>query len=155
MPEDILNILKLLFLALLYLFLARVVRVVYLEVTGPRKAASAAPTAPRPPPVTGRPGKPIALRLKVVEPADAEGRTYSLADEVTVGRAPGCGVVLTDDTYVSQLHARIYSQDGDLFVEDLGSTNGTYVNRQRLSGSIRIKKGDRLQIGTTVMEVVR
>jgi pSer/pThr/pTyr-binding forkhead associated (FHA) protein len=154
-PEGILNVLKLLFLALLYLFLARVVRVVYLEVTGPRRAAAfpATPTPATPGPA--RPSKAVALRLRVVEPPEGAGRLYPLGEEVTVGRAPGCGVVLTDDTYVSQLHARIYSQDGDLLVEDLGSTNGTYVNRERLNGSTRIKKGDRLQIGTTVMEVVR
>jgi len=129
-PEGILNLLKLLFLALLYLFLARVLRVVYLEVTGPRRRAAApAPTVER----KAKPGG--ALRLRVVEPPEAQGQVYPVTDEMTVGRAPGCGVVLTDDTYVSQLHARIYAQNGEMFVEDLGSTNGTYVNRQRLSGS--------------------
>ena len=151
MPEGILNLLKLLFLALLYLFLARVLRVVYLEVTGPRRPAAPPSTKPlaRAQKATG------GLRLRVVEPPETQGQIYPVADEMTVGRAPGCGVVLADDTYVSQLHARIYAQNGEIFVEDLGSTNGTYVNRQRLSGSTKLRKGDRLQIGTTVMEVVR
>jgi pSer/pThr/pTyr-binding forkhead associated (FHA) protein len=150
-PEGILNLLKLLFLALLYVFLGRVLRVVYLEVTGPRRPPTPE-KATRPAAVGKSTG---ALRLRVVEPADTQGQIYPVTDEMTVGRAPGCGVVLADDTYVSQLHARIYAQNGEMFVEDLGSTNGTYVNQQRLSGSTKLRKGDRLQIGTTVMEVVR
>jgi hypothetical protein len=156
MPDGILSLLKLLFLALLYLFLARVLRVVYLEVAGPRRPPPTPPVpAGRASGEAGATGKTGSFKLKVLEPKEAQGRVYQLADEVTVGRAPGCGVVLADDTYVSQLHARVYAQDGQLFLEDLGSTNGTYVNRQRLEGSVRLRKGDRLQIGTTVMEVVR
>jgi len=156
MPDGILNLLKLLFLALLYLFLARVLRVVSLEVSGRRPPAP----APLPDPAAARPaaGAPArsggALQLKVLEPKEAEGHVYPLADELTVGRAPGCGVVL-DDTYASQLHARIYKQNGQLYLEDLGSTNGTYVNRQRVTAAVRLRRGDRLQIGTTVMEVAR
>jgi pSer/pThr/pTyr-binding forkhead associated (FHA) protein len=69
-----------------------------------------------------------------------------------VGRAAGCQVTL-DDTYVSQLHARIFHRDGDLFVEDLGSTNGTYLNRAKVSGPMAMKPGDRLQVGSVVLEL--
>ena len=58
-----------------------------------------------------------------------------------------------DDTYVSQLHARVFARDGQYLVEDLGSTNGTYLNRNRVTGSIVMKRGDRLQVGNTVMEL--
>jgi pSer/pThr/pTyr-binding forkhead associated (FHA) protein len=70
-----------------------------------------------------------------------------------VGRAVGCGVALPDDTFVSQLHARVFRRDGDLFVEDLGSTNGTYLNRKKVTAAIALRHGDQLQIGKTTLEV--
>ena len=81
------------------------------------------------------------------------GRTYPLADELTVGRAAGCQVTL-DDTFASQLHARVFSREGQLLVEDLGSTNGTYLNRQKVQGPQVMRRGDRLQVGNTVLELV-
>ena len=66
----------------------------------------------------------------VVEPADQRGRAFPLGAELTVGRAAGCQITL-DDTYASQIHARVFQRDGQFLVEDLGSTNGTYLNRQQ------------------------
>jgi pSer/pThr/pTyr-binding forkhead associated (FHA) protein len=88
----------------------------------------------------------------VIEPAETKGRTYDLAEELTVGRAAGCQITM-DDTYVSQLHARVFRRDGQFYVEDLGSTNGTYLNRKKVTAPIAIRRGDRLQIGKTVMEL--
>lgn len=152
MPEPLLAILKLCALALLYLFFLRVLRAVWAEVGSARVAV-----AP-----TGRPQererRPLARKerpsshLTVVEPAQHRGRSFSLADEVTVGRAAGCQVTLDDD-YASQLHARIFRRDGALYVEDLGSTNGTYLNTRKVSAPMALKRGDRLKIGGTVMEL--
>ena len=94
------------------------------------------------------------LRLKVVEPAADRGRTYDLGDELTVGRAGGCQITL-DDTFVSQLHARVFRRDGQLYVEDLGSTNGTFLNRKKVSSPQPLRRGDRLQIGKTVLELAK
>jgi len=152
-PDSLLTILKFCFLALLYLFFLRVLRAVWAEVSGPRVATAApspAARSSRPRSTGGRGG--AGARLKVIEPADHKGQTYELADELTVGRAGGCQITL-DDTYVSQLHARVYRRDGQLYVEDLGSTNGTYLNRKKVTAPIAIRKGDRLQIGKTVMEL--
>jgi pSer/pThr/pTyr-binding forkhead associated (FHA) protein len=88
----------------------------------------------------------------IVEPSEQRGRTIPLTGEVTVGRAAGCEVTI-DDTYASQLHARLFLRDGQVFVEDLGSTNGTYLNRQKVSGPMVMQHGDRLQVGNTVMEL--
>jgi pSer/pThr/pTyr-binding forkhead associated (FHA) protein len=96
----------------------------------------------------------------VVEPADRKGTAFDLAEELTVGRAAGCQVRV-DDTYASQLHARIFRKDGQLFVEDLGSTNGTYLNRrgtkakEKVTGPVALKLGDRLSVGKTVLEVAK
>ena len=149
MPEPLLTILKFCFLAILYLFFLRVLRAVWAEVTGPPVAA---PAPPRPGRVAIGGGKPPG-RLKVLEPAERRGRTYELGDELTVGRAGGCQVTLEGDNYVSQLHARVFRRDGQFYVEDLGSTNGTYLNRKKVTAPIAIRKGDRLQIGKTVMEL--
>jgi pSer/pThr/pTyr-binding forkhead associated (FHA) protein len=154
-PESLLTILKFCFLALLYLFLLRVVRAVWAEVAGPRAARPAPATATAP--TRGRRDRGSAkgvLRLRVVEPPEQSGRTYDLAEELTVGRAAGCQITL-DDTYASQLHARIFRKDSQLFVEDLGSTNGTYLNRKKVTAPVALRKGDRLQVGKTVMELSR
>ncbi len=157
MPESLLTILKFCFLALLYLFFFRVLRAVWVEVSG-RQAAVAPPVAA---PVGGSRGWAASAapaqkgtRLRVVEPADRRGRTYELADELTVGRAVGCQITLDDDTFVSQLHARLFRRDGQMFVEDLGSTNGTFLNRRKVSSAAPLKRGDQLQVGKTVLELV-
>lgn len=88
----------------------------------------------------------------VLEPPEQRGRTYGLSEELSVGRAAGCQITV-DDTFVSQLHARIYQRDGQFLVEDLGSTNGTYLNRSKVVGTMVIHHGDRLQVGNTVLEL--
>jgi len=162
MSEQLLNILKLCLLALVYLFLVRVLRAVWAEVAVPapangarrrgrRGAAVPAPPA-APAPAKGRKARGAPTELFAVESAGQAGRRYPLGDEITVGRAAGCQVTV-DDTYVSQLHARVFTRDGQLFVEDLGSTNGTYLNRVKVAGPMVMQKGDRLQVGNTVLEV--
>jgi pSer/pThr/pTyr-binding forkhead associated (FHA) protein len=137
----------------LYLFFLRVLRAVWAEVSPVRTAAPV-------PAGTAKPAKKPARKargrsrnaLVVVEPADKKGRAYDLADEITLGRAAGCTVTL-DDNYVSQLHARVTRRDGVLYAEDLGSTNGTYVNGKKLTGEVLLKRGDQVRIGSTVLEV--
>ena len=158
MPDSLLTILKFCFLALLYLFFMRVLRAVWAEMRGATVPAPApAPAAPRASRGWGGASRgggngKGSGRLRVIEPAERKGQTYDLAEELTVGRAGGCQITL-DDTYVSQLHARVFRRDGQLYVEDLGSTNGTYLNRKKVTAPIAIRKGDRLQIGKTVMEL--
>ncbi|MGZ8733629.1 MAG: FHA domain-containing protein [Acidimicrobiia bacterium] len=166
MPESLLTVLKFCLLALVYLFLARVVRVVVLELrsekvptgpvlpatpSAPSAPAAAAPMAAPPAPRRGK-GPGPALQVVVTGPYEAE--IFPLDDEVTVGRAPGCGVVLTDDTFVSQVHARVFRRNRAVLVEDLGSTNGTFVNGDRIDTITRIRKGDTVKFGETVMRVI-
>ena len=149
MPEPLLKLLELCLLALVWLFFLRVLRAVWTEVRGPAVVASRPAASPGRRATPGRRrGNP---RLVVLEPKERKGRTYDLRDEQTVGRAAGCQITL-DDTYVSQLHARVFSKDGAWYVEDLGSTNGTYLNSKRVSGALAIKRGDHVKIGATVLE---
>ena len=152
MPESLLTILKLCLLVLLYLFFFRVLRAVWAEISGPRVVEAAPTTVTSKRKHRERRGGRGGPRLLVVEPTEQKGRTYDLVDEMTVGRAAGCQVVL-DDNYVSQLHTRIFRRDGQLLVEDLGSTNGTYLNNRKVSGPMVMKPGDRLRVGKTVMEL--
>lgn len=157
MPESLLTILKFCFLALLYLFLARVVRVVVLELRAPKVAAvppvqkAAAPLKVE----KEKKGARGALHLRLLEPASRKGEMLGLDSEVTVGRGGGCTLVLADDTFVSTVHARLFSRGADLYVEDLGSRNGTFVNGKVIAGPTIVRRGDRLQFGQTSAEVVR
>ena len=79
-------------------------------------------------------------------------RSSRSGPELTIGRAGGCSIVL-DEQYVSQVHSRVFVRDGAVFAEDLGSTNGTWVNGARAIGQMPARLGDRIQIGNVVMEV--
>jgi pSer/pThr/pTyr-binding forkhead associated (FHA) protein len=156
MPEPLLAVLKLLCLALLYLFFLRVLRAVWAELKPP-------PPAPPPPPPATRRREPAPSKgrrrgggghLVIVAPSEQKGRSFELNGELTVGRAAGCQVAL-EDNYVSQLHARVFTRDGGVWVEDLGSTNGTYLNDQRVSAPLALRRGDQLKVGSTVMELKR
>jgi pSer/pThr/pTyr-binding forkhead associated (FHA) protein len=94
------------------------------------------------------------FHLKVIEPVGHRGTVYDLAEEITVGRAAGCGVHV-EDAYTSNLHARVFRRDGAVWVEDLGSTNGTWVNAEKIDGPTRLGRGDLLQVGGTVFEMAR
>ncbi|MEA2826282.1 MAG: hypothetical protein QOG43_721 [Actinomycetota bacterium] len=164
MPDSVLTILKFCFLALLYLFFVRVLRAVWVEVSGraptARTVAANYGSTPAARPTRSRVGDMRAAvgggkngtKLKVIEPPETRGKVYDLTDELTIGRATGCHITI-DDTYVSQLHARVFKRDGQVFIEDLGSTNGTYVNRTKVTAPLVVRRGDRLQVGKTVMEV--
>jgi len=158
-PESVLTILKFCFLALLYLFLYRVVRVVVREMKAPQPtppvpvAAAPAPAPPRAPAKTPRGRGPG--RLRILAPASHRGEQYSLTDELTVGRGGGCSIVLTDDSFVSTVHARIFRRDGSLYVEDLGSRNGTMLNGAPLEHAEPLRRGDQVQFGNTVAEAVK
>src|SRR5215212_5422762 len=92
------------------------------------------------------------LILEIVEGSEA-GRQLQLDSVLDVGREPTLPLHLDDDTQVSRRHARISVQGGQVVVEDLGSTNGTYVNDQPISSPRALNPGDRVRIGLTVLEL--
>jgi hypothetical protein len=152
-PESVLTVLKFCFLALVYLFLWRVVRVVWKELRAPAVVAAdgaAATPARREPRSHGGP-----VRLRVLEPPTHRGEVVPLDTELTVGRGGGCGLVLADDQFVSTVHARVFRRGKDVYVEDLGSRNGTYVNGKKVATATRVRRGDHVQFGETVAELAR
>ena len=154
--EPLLAVLRLCLLALLYLFFLRVLRAVWTEIRPPKPAPAVASAPIAAPAAKGRrnkvPPAPPGPRLRIVEPAELAGHTFDLSTELTIGRAAGCQVTL-DDNFASQMHARVFQREGQVLVEDLGSTNGTYLNRQKVTGPVALRPGDELQIGNTVMEL--
>lgn len=163
MSDAVLLILRVFLLMLLYLFFLRVVRAVWVEVKAPapvlvpaaggRRERRERARAEKAPSRRGARRATSGPALVVVEPPEERGRIYDLDDtEVTIGRAAACRITV-DDTYVSQLHARVQMVDGQIMVEDLGSTNGTYLNRRRLTGVMVMQRGDKLQVGNTVLEL--
>ena len=153
MPEGLLAILKFCFLAGLWLFFVRVVRVAWAEVHAPA-ASSPAPAQAGAAPAAAAPAG-GAARVTIVEPAQRRGSSYELGQELKLGRSSDCHISLSEDSFVSQAHARLYRQGGKVWLEDLGSTNGTYLNSAKVSAPAVLHRGDRIQLGRTVIEVKR
>jgi hypothetical protein len=103
--------------------------------------------------LAGGTGGPPSGRVVVRAPPEMAGMTFLLADELTVGRSPGCGVSLPDDTFVSSVHARVFRRGDGYYVEDLGSTNGTFVLNERIGAPVHLRPGDQFQVGQTVLEL--
>ena len=154
--DQLLLVLKLCLLALLYLFFFRVVRAVWAELRPLPQIPAGATTPPVAAPTRKRrkeSSDAVPTRQLVVrEPVELSGKAWALAGEVSIGRAAGCQVTI-DDTYASQIHARVFNRDNQWQIEDLGSTNGTWLNRHKVAGPMVIKPGDVVQIGNTVMEM--
>jgi hypothetical protein len=141
--------------ALVFLFIWRsmrwVVRGLSVEQAGrtPRRGAKAKS------PASGAAPLPPGLRSIVVRAAEgAKPHTIQVAASMVVGRARECELRI-DDVYASQQHARLFGKNGAWYVEDLGSTNGTFVNEQKLAAPALVQPGDKIRVGTTVLELRR
>lgn len=113
--------------------------------------AAAASGAPKRPGRAARGGR-APKEVVVVAPEHLAGTAARLDSEVTIGRARPSTVVV-DDSFVSQTHTRLTARDGRCFVEDLGSTNGTYLNGRRVTAPAIVHRGDQLQVGNVILEV--
>ncbi|MFB7242449.1 FHA domain-containing protein [Streptomyces populi] len=171
MSELTLTVMRLGFLAVLWLFVIVAVQVIRSDLFGtrvtqrgsrreaarPQQAArQAAPPQQRqqqPPSGGGRQRRGAPTKL-VVSEGTLTGTTVALQGQtITLGRAHDSTIVLDDD-YASSRHARIYpDRDGQWIVEDLGSTNGTYLDRSRLTTPTPVPLGASIRIGKTVIEL--
>jgi len=94
------------------------------------------------------------LALEFIEPVEWANERVAVEPAFVIGRSAECDLAIAD-TYLSSRHARFANDDGDLTVEDLGSTNGTYVNQAIVHGRVHLEKGDIVQVGGVLFEVVR
>lgn len=153
--DPILTLFKWGFLILIYLFFFRVLQVVWrgsttrvtvAQVQASRDFRKNRPNVGRAP----KAARPSTLR--VLEPSEMEGTTYEVSSSLIIGRAEECDLVL-EDTFISQQHAKISKNSKGLVVEDLGSTNGTFLNNQKLRGPKQAYLGDRVRLGNILMEL--
>ncbi|WP_329315382.1 FHA domain-containing protein FhaB/FipA [Streptomyces sp. NBC_01262] len=171
MSELTLTVMRLGFLAVLWLFVIVAVQVIRSDLFGTRvtqRASRRAEAGGRPPqqrqqqpaqqqqqqpPQNNRARRGAPTKL-VVSEGSLTGTTVALQGQtITLGRAHDSTIVLDDD-YASSRHARIYpDRDGQWIVEDLGSTNGTYMDRNRLTTPTPIPLGAPIRIGKTVIEL--
>jgi hypothetical protein len=154
-------LIRLAFLAVLWLFVITAVGVVRTDLFGQssssrkqkRQRQNARPRQPRPA-RPAKPGRSEPQRL-LVTGGPLSGTTLPLTEQqITIGRSNDATLVLNDD-YASSRHARLFPQDGQWIVEDLGSTNGTYLDRQKVTQPTPVPTGVPIRIGKTVLELRR
>jgi pSer/pThr/pTyr-binding forkhead associated (FHA) protein len=159
MSELTLTLIKLGFLAVLWLFVLSAISVIRSDIIGTKA------TALSPPPGAGakknkptdraKPTKPkrgTPTKLQIVGGPNA-GQSVPLGDEpILLGRGTDAAIRLDDD-YVSTRHARFATNGEEWFVEDLGSTNGTYVGSQRVSAPVPVGIGIQVRLGKTIVEL--
>ncbi|KOX13222.1 FHA domain-containing protein [Nocardiopsis sp. NRRL B-16309] len=158
-------LIKIAYLAVLWLFVLMAVGVISTDLFGARKKAKKKPrqrarTAPPSRAAASEPPRQRPQRQRRNEPSvlavtqgPLTGTTVDLASQpILIGRAPDSTLVITDD-YASGRHARVYADNGRWFVEDLNSTNGTYLGQQKLNRPQPITVGQPIRIGKTVLEL--
>jgi Inner membrane component of T3SS, cytoplasmic domain len=157
MSEIALTIIKVVFLALLWLFILSAVSVIRSDLFGKPVRASDQPQPQEletPPPASRRGrrqrGEP---RVLMISQGSQAGLSAELAGGmIMIGRGADCQLILDDD-YVSTRHARVVAAPNGIYVEDLGSTNGTYVNGQRITAPTTITLADSVRIGKTMLRL--
>ena len=156
----VLFLLRAVILVLLWGFVIAAIVAVRHDVFGTRRTAKAAAgaaraPAPRPAAKPAPSKKSAGPRKLVVLEGPLSGQSFALSGApITIGRADDSTLVLSDD-YVSTRHARLVPRGDDWLVEDLGSTNGTYLDRQKVSGPTPVRPGVKIRVGKTVMELRR
>lgn len=161
MSELALTLLRLGFLTLLWAFVLITVLVLRRDLKMPADATAAgrssrsprspkpakAPRAPR-----GRASKVKGSKLVVIE-GPLLGTVIPLGEtQITIGRAPDSTLIIDDD-YASSRHARVYPAEGAWIVEDLGSTNGTWIDRARITSPTVLPVGAPLRVGRTTLQI--
>lgn len=163
MTDQALDVLKLVLLGLLYLFFARVLWAVWSEVRNPAARHAVdyqPPTAADDTLVAGerrqvkppRGSRGTPARLTTLEPKERRGTAYPIATVVAIGRDDDNTIRIVGDSYISAHHARVSRAGDRVVLDDLGSTNGTYLNGTKVNQQQTVHVGDRIQVGYTVLE---
>ena len=154
MSPFVLSVLKYALLVLLYFFVFRALRSVAADVSGRRRGATSQARSPAAAPAKATRSGKAPTQVVVHDAGRDKARTVRLGGATEIGRGNGCAIRL-EDTYVSQVHARLADRDGAWYVEDLGSTNGTYLNDRRVQAPVEVHAGDVVRVGKTVLELRR
>jgi pSer/pThr/pTyr-binding forkhead associated (FHA) protein len=160
MSELTLFLIRFAYLAILWIFVLSAISVIRTDMFGARMPSGATPPRAerRKASKAGKAAKAPARRrgspshVAVIEGANAGERADLSLGTILIGRGPDAQIRLDDD-YVSTRHARIASAEDQWFVEDLGSTNGTYVGSARITQPTTLTLGTQVRIGKTVLEL--
>ena len=158
MSELVLTALRLGFLVLLWVLILSVVAALRRDLSVGKKARTGAPSArevrknPDLAPEPAPPAKQSARTLAVVDGVQAGTSMELAASPILLGRAQEATLVLEDD-YASGRHARLFPQGSRWFIEDLGSTNGTFLGEAQLTRAQPVELGQKIRIGKTIMEL--
>jgi pSer/pThr/pTyr-binding forkhead associated (FHA) protein len=167
MSELAITLMRFGFLIALWLVVLAIVLVLRKDLAAPREAKpqaagrTAGLPSPSSPPVPPQPKSRVPTRssatprkLSVIE-GELAGTVIPLGSSpITVGRAADSTLVLKDD-YSSSRHARFFPSDGQWIVEDLGSTNGTWIDRTRITGPTVLRVGAKVRVGRTTLQLQR
>jgi hypothetical protein len=150
--EETLLVLKVAFLVLLYLFIWRIVRAAARDVRSSQESMILSPQQAQSLGLVAQPGSsgPRGQLVVITSSALEPGAAYELdATQLTVGRGANNDLALENDEFASARHARIEPRRDGVYVEDIGSTNGTFVNGIRLARERRLTPGDVVRVGET------
>lgn len=148
MSDAALTLINLGLLGALYLFFGWVLWSGFNQLRRSPASATAAPVAQ---PKASTSPRSARGQITIKEPPELAGSVMAIGDEFSIGRAAACSLTL-DDTFVSQHHASIVWKGRQYVAGDAGSTNGTFVNEQRLTETVVLRPGDQVRIGGTVLE---
>lgn len=148
---EVLLALKIAFLVLLYVFIWRIVRTAARELRTPHEDSMILSPAAAAKVGLGAAAVARSVRLVVEQSPSFETGDAFVVDSapLTIGRGGQNGIVLAGDDFASGRHARVEARRDSVWVQDLGSTNGTYVNGERVVGAHRLSPGDVLRVGAT------
>lgn len=136
------SIMKYAIIAIIYLIIIFALRIMYKDIKGGGKKKAVIKKT---------------MGLEVIERGEnfnlRVGAVIPLNNELSVGRKAD-NLLILGDKYVSSEHARIYRKNTDYILQDLGSTNGTLMNKKKVKGMVVIKKGDEIKIGTSIFKVI-
>ena len=155
MSELTLMLIRFAYLAILWIFVLSALSVIRSDMFGarmPEGARNAAAKRDQRPPKPAKARRGAPTHVLVVD-GENQGERADLSEApILIGRGPDAAIRLDDD-YVSTRHARIANSGEQWFVEDLGSTNGTYVGSSRISQATAIQLGTQVRVGKTVIEL--
>ena len=136
------SIMKYAIIAIIYLIIIFALRIMYKDIKGGAKKKAVIKKT---------------MGLEVIDRGEnfnlRVGAVIPLNNELSVGRKAD-NLLILGDKYVSSEHARIYRKNTDYILQDLGSTNGTLMNKKKVKGMVVIKKGDEIKIGTSIFKVI-
>ena len=151
MDPVLIAVLKYGFLAMLFLFVFFSMRTVVVGMRLPKEDARG---IAEPKSKAKRPKGSNAPAVVILRTDGKRAGSFRLVSPMQIGRAESCEINPKDD-YLSQFHARLFPRDGAWFVEDLGSTNGTFLNDHKVSGPLEVHAGDDVRLGRTVLQLRR